>query len=43
MDCVGSMNMYWRTLVFYPEPEARDKVYKYLPIHVKAQSTFWLP
>ena len=28
-------NMDWRILVFYPEPEARDKIYYYLPIHVK--------
>jgi hypothetical protein len=26
-DCVGSFNMDWRILVFYPEPEARDKIY----------------
>jgi len=26
-----------RILVFYPEPEARDKIY------VKTQNTFWLP
>ena len=25
--CVGSFNMDWRILVFYPEPEARDKIY----------------
>jgi hypothetical protein len=24
--CVGSFNMDWRILVFYPEPEARDKI-----------------
>ena len=24
---VGSFNMDWRILVFYPEPEARDKIY----------------
>ena len=26
-ECVGSLNMDWRILVFYPEPEARDKIY----------------
>jgi hypothetical protein len=26
-ECVGSFNMGWQTLVFYPEPEARDKIY----------------
>ena len=26
-DCVGSFSMDWRILVFYPEPEARDKIY----------------
>ena len=26
-ECVGSFNMDWRVLVFYPEPEARDKIY----------------
>jgi hypothetical protein len=26
-ECVGSFNMDWRILVFYPEPEARDKIY----------------
>jgi hypothetical protein len=31
-ECVGSFNMDWRILVFYPEP-----------IHVKTQNTFWLP
>ena len=25
--CVESFNMDWRILVFYPEPEARDKIY----------------
>ena len=25
-ECVGSYNMGWRILVFYPEPEARDKI-----------------
>jgi len=25
-ECVGSFNMDWRILVFYPEPEARDKI-----------------
>ena len=29
--------MDWRLLVFYPEPEARDKIYLYPPIHVKTQ------
>ena len=29
--------MDWRILVFYPEPEARDKIYYYSPIHVKTQ------
>ena len=24
-ECVGSFNMDWRILVFYPEPKARDK------------------
>jgi hypothetical protein len=24
--CVGSFNMDWRILVFYPEPDARDKI-----------------
>ena len=27
LECVGSFNMDWRILVFYPEPEARDKIY----------------
>jgi hypothetical protein len=35
--------MDWRILVFYPEPEARDTIYYYPPIHVKIQNTFWLP
>jgi hypothetical protein len=26
-ECVGSFNMDWRILVFYPEPEARDNIY----------------
>ena len=26
-ECVRSFNMDWRILVFYPEPEARDKNY----------------
>ena len=26
-QCVGSFNMDWRILVFYSEPEARDKIY----------------
>jgi hypothetical protein len=26
-ECVGSFNMDWWILVFYPEPEARDKIY----------------
>ena len=26
-ECVGSFNMDWRILVFYPEPEAGDKIY----------------
>jgi hypothetical protein len=26
-ECVGSFNMDWRILVFYPDPEARDKIY----------------
>ena len=34
--------MNWRILVFYSEPETRDKIYYYPPIHVKTQSTFWL-
>jgi hypothetical protein len=36
---IGSINI----LGFYPEPEARDKIYYYPPIHVKTQNTFWLP
>ena len=26
-ECVGSFNMDWRILVFYPEPEARVTIY----------------
>ena len=26
-ECVGSFNMDWRILVFYPEPEARDNIH----------------
>jgi hypothetical protein len=26
-ECVESFNMDWQILVFYPEPEARDKIY----------------
>jgi hypothetical protein len=26
-ECVGSFNMGWRILVFYPEPGARDQIY----------------
>jgi hypothetical protein len=26
-ECVLSFNMGWQILVFYPEPEARDKIY----------------
>ena len=26
-ECVGSFNMDWRILAFYPEPNARDKIY----------------
>jgi hypothetical protein len=26
-ECVLSFNMDWRILVFYPEPEAKDKIY----------------
>jgi hypothetical protein len=33
-ECVLSFNMGWRILVFYPEPEARDKMY-YPLTHVK--------
>jgi hypothetical protein len=36
-------NMDWRILVFYPELEARDKMYYYPPTHVKTQNNFWLP
>ena len=42
-ECVGSFNMDWWILVFYPEPEAMDIIYYYPPIHVKTQNTFWLP
>ena len=42
-ECALSFNMGWRIIVCYPEPEARDKIYYYLPTHVKAQNTFWLP
>ena len=42
-ECVGSFNMDWRILVFYPEPEARGTIYLYPPIHVKPQSIFCLP
>ena len=28
--------------MIYPEPEARDKIYQYLPTHAKTQSTFIL-
>jgi hypothetical protein len=31
--------MDWRILVFYPEPEARDKIYLYPPIRDKTQKT----
>jgi len=27
LECVLSFNMDWRILVFYPEPEAKDKIY----------------
>jgi hypothetical protein len=27
LECVGSFNMDWHMLVFYREPEARDKIY----------------
>ena len=37
-ECVESFNMDWRILVYYPEPEATDKIYKYLPIHVKLKT-----
>jgi hypothetical protein len=30
--------MDWQILVLYPEPEARDQIYKYPPIHVKTQN-----
>ena len=36
-------NMDWWILVFYSDPEAMDKIYYYLPVHVKTQNTFWLP
>jgi len=26
-ECVESFNMDWQILVFYPEPEVRDKIY----------------
>ena len=26
-ECVGSFNMDWWIVVFYPKPEARDKIY----------------
>ena len=26
-ECALSFNMGWRILVFYPEPNARDKIY----------------
>ena len=41
-ECVGNFNLDWRILVFYPEPEARDNIYYYPPIHDKTQNTFWL-
>jgi hypothetical protein len=25
-ECVGSFTMDWQILIFYPEPEARDKI-----------------
>ena len=28
--------------MIYPEPEARDKIYQYLPTHAKTQNTFIL-
>jgi hypothetical protein len=41
-ECVGNFNMDWRILVVYPEPEVRDNIYYYPPIHDKTQHTFWL-
>jgi hypothetical protein len=42
-ECVGSFNMDWRILVFYPEPEARDKIYWwYNPIRTCAGECDWL-
>jgi hypothetical protein len=35
--------MGWRILVFYPEPEAKDKIYLCPLTHVKTYNTFWLP
>jgi hypothetical protein len=26
-ECFGTFNMDWWILVFYPEPEGRDKIY----------------
>ena len=42
-ECVLSFNMGWRILIFYPELEARDKIYWYPPTNVKTHYTFWLP
>jgi hypothetical protein len=42
-ECVLSFNMDLWKIVFYPEPEARDKIYFYPSAHVKTQNTFWLP
>ena len=36
-QCVLSFSMGWQILVSYPKPEVRDKIYEYLPTHVKTQ------
>ena len=42
-ECLLSFNMGWLILLFYPEPEARDKIHLYPPTHVNTQNPFWLP
>jgi hypothetical protein len=39
-ECVGSFNMDWRILVFYPEPEARFTNIRQSMLKLKTHSGF---
>jgi hypothetical protein len=41
--CVGSFNMGWWILVFYPEQERGITFTNIMPTDVKTHNTVWLP